>query len=39
MNFKNVMVNEVKRCDIEVRMNTEVNADVIKEIAPDHIHW
>ena len=37
MNFKNVMVNELKRRDIEVRMNTEVNADVIKEIAPDHI--
>ncbi len=36
-NFKNVMVNEVKRRDIDVRMNTEVNADVIAEIKPDHI--
>ncbi|MDD6160974.1 MAG: FAD-dependent oxidoreductase, partial [Oscillospiraceae bacterium] len=37
MNFKNMMVGEVKRRDIEVRLNTEVNADVIAEIAPDHI--
>lgn len=37
MNFKNVMVNEVKRRDIKVLLSTEVTAGVIKEIAPDHI--
>ena len=36
-NFKDLMVREVLRRDIEVRMNTEVNESVIKEIAPDHI--
>ncbi|MBR5261234.1 MAG: FAD-dependent oxidoreductase [Oscillospiraceae bacterium] len=36
-NFKDLMVREVLRRDIDVRMNTEVNESVIKEIAPDHI--
>lgn len=37
MNFKNVMVNEVKRRDIEVHMNTTVDKAFIEKVAPDHI--
>lgn len=36
-NFKDLMVREVGRRDIEVRLNTEVDVDTIREIAPDHI--
>ena len=35
--FKNVMIKEVGRRGIDVRLNTEVTAELISEIAPEHI--
>ncbi|MBE6967668.1 MAG: FAD-dependent oxidoreductase [Ruminococcaceae bacterium] len=37
MNFKNLLINEVSKRDIEVKLNTEVDAEFIKAMAPEHI--
>ncbi len=36
-NFKNLLIREVERRDIEVMLNTEVDEAFIKAIAPEHI--
>lgn len=36
-NFKNLMIHEVERRGIDIRLNTTVNSKFIKEIAPDEI--
>jgi len=36
-NFKNMLINEVKIRDIDVKLNTEVTADFIKEFGADAI--
>ena len=36
-NFKNLMISEVARHEIEVMLNAEVNAELIGQIAPDGI--
>lgn len=37
MDFKNLMIREVERRDIDIRMNTVANPELIKEIEPDEI--
>jgi 2,4-dienoyl-CoA reductase-like NADH-dependent reductase (Old Yellow Enzyme family)/thioredoxin reductase len=37
MNFKNVLIREVKNRDIEVLLNTKADGDLIAQINPDHI--
>ena len=36
-NFKDMMIREVKRHDVEILMNTEVTPEFIKEFAPDAV--
>ena len=35
--FKDLLIREVKRRNIDIRLNTEINAELIQAIAPDHI--
>lgn len=36
-NFKDMLIGEVERRDIDVRLNTEIGPDSLKEIAPDEL--
>ena len=36
-NFKDMMIREVKRHDVEILMNTEVTPEFVKEFAPDAV--
>jgi NADPH-dependent 2,4-dienoyl-CoA reductase/sulfur reductase-like enzyme len=37
LNFKNVLIQEVKNRTIDLRLSTEADATLINDIAPDHI--
>ncbi|MBN2041232.1 MAG: FAD-dependent oxidoreductase [Spirochaetes bacterium] len=37
MNFKNVLIREIKNRDIEVLLNTKVDGKIIDQIKPEHI--